>query len=212
MSNHIQVVQGSDEWRNLRIGSLGASKIHEALARTKSGWGASRYNLQATIVCERLTGMAQESFQSSAMLHGIETEPEARVAYEFRTDATVEQVGLFLHPNIDKTHASPDGLVGVDGLIEIKCPASATHIDTLLSGKIPAKYETQMLWQMACSGRKWCDYVSYDPRLPESMRLFVKRLHRDDKRIEEITGEVMLFLNEINETVAKLTEKYGQAA
>lgn len=207
-----QIIQGSAEWKAIRCGKVTASRVADVIAKTKTGYGASRANYAAELVAERLTGVVIEGYTNAAMQHGTATEPEARAAYEFRTDATVIEVGFVEHPNLNFSGASPDGLVGEDGLVEIKCPITATHIETLLTGKVPAKYETQMLWQMACSGRKWCDYVSYDPRLPESMRLFVKRLHRDDKRIEEITGEVMLFLNEINETVAKLTEKYGQAA
>jgi putative phage-type endonuclease len=205
----MEIIQGSAEWKAIRCGKVTASRVADVITRTKTGYGASRANYAAELVAERLTGVVIEGYTNAAMQHGTMTEPEARVAYEFRTDQSVVEVGFIEHPNLAMCGASPDGLVGEDGLIEIKCPNTATHIDTLLSGKIPGKYETQMLWQMACSGRKWCDYVSYDPRLPESMRLFVKRFHRDEKRIEEITGEVMLFLTEINETVSKLTERYA---
>lgn len=205
----MEIVQGSAEWKAIRCGKVTASRVADVIARTKTGYGASRANYAAELVAERLTGVVIEGYTNAAMQHGTMTEPEARVAYEFHTDQSVVEIGFIEHPNLDKCGASPDGLVGEDGLVEIKCPNTATHIDTLLSGKIPAKYETQMLWQMACSGRKWCDYVSYDPRLPESMRLFVKRLHRDDKRIEEITGEVMAFLIEVNETVSELTKRYA---
>lgn len=113
------------------------------------------------------------------------------------------------HPTIAMSGASPDGLIGVDGLIEIKCPNTATHLDTLRTETIPGKYETQMLWQMACTGRQWCDFASYDPRLPENMRLFVKRLPRDDARIAEMEAEVTAFLAEIDAAVAELVRKYG---
>lgn len=208
----LDLVQGTEEWRAARAGSLGASQISDALAKTKTGWGASRANLAAQLVVERLTGKPTEGFTSAAMLWGTEQEPEARLAYEFATDVSVVQVGLVPHPTIKGTHASPDGLVGEDGLLEIKCPQSATHIETLLGGAIPAKYQTQMLWQMQCTGRQWCDFVSFDPRMPEEMRLFIKRLDRDDARIAELEAEVTAFLTEIDATVAELTRRYGLPA
>jgi putative phage-type endonuclease len=117
-----------------------------------------------------------------AMQWGTETEPQARNAYCFRHDTDVSECGFYDHPKIGMAGASPDGLIGLDGLVEIKCPNSATHIQTLLGGSVPEKYRTQMLWQMACTDRAWCDFVSYDPRLPESMRLFVQRVERDDAK------------------------------
>lgn len=207
--SEIELIQGTEAWRAARAGSLGASQVADALAKTKTGWGASRANLKAQLVVERLTGLPSEGFTNAAMQWGTEQEPEARLAYEFRTDAEVAQVGLVPHPTIKGTHASPDGLVGDDGLLEIKCPQSATHIDTLVGQSIPGKYQTQMLWQMACTGRQWCDFVSFDPRMPEEMRLFVKRLGRDDTRIAELEAEVSAFLTEVDATVAELTRLYG---
>lgn len=200
--------QGSEEWKRARAGSLGASQIHEALARTKTGWGASRANRLATLVTERLTGQPQDTYQNAAMLHGIETEPEARVAYEFWQDVTVVQVGMARHPTIAGTHASPDGLVGDDGLVEIKCPQAAQHLATLLGEPIADKYIMQMLWQMRCCEREWSDYVSYNPAFPERMRMVVKRVQRDDKRIAEMERDVTAFLNEVNESVDRLRSKY----
>ena len=159
----------------------------------------------ARIVAERLTGVPQESYVNSAMQHGIDTEPEARSAYCFYHDVDVEEVGIVFHPRIKGTHASPDGLVGESGLIEIKCPNTATHIDTLFSQAVPDKYVLQMLWQMTCTGRAWCDFVSYDPRMPEDLRMFVRRVHRDDKRISELEVLVMTFLSEVSEKIAALT-------
>lgn len=207
--NTLDLAQGSDEWRAARAGSLGASQIADAIAKTKTGWGATRANLKAQLVVERLTRTATEGFTNAAMQWGTEQEPEARLAYEFATDVSVVEVGLVLHPTIKGTHASPDGLVGDDGLLEIKCPQSATHIETLRGQSIPGKYETQMLWQMACTGRQWCDFASFDPRMPEEMRLFIKRLPRDDARIAELEAEVTAFLSEIDATVAELTRLYG---
>ena len=105
--------------------------------------------------------------------------------------------------------ASPDGLVGTDGLLEIKCPFTATHIDTLLSGKVPDRYKTQMQWQMACTGRQWCDFVSYDPRLPEPMRLFITRVPRDNSAIRLMEIEVVAFLEELGDKITALKSQYG---
>jgi len=204
----VDLQQGSDEWRSARAGSLGASQIAEALAKTKSGWGASRANLMAQLVVERLTGLPAEGFSNAAMVWGTEKEPEARLAYEFRTDASVATIGMVRHPSISGTHASPDGLVGDDGLIEIKCPQSATHLDTLLNRVVPGKYVTQMQWQMACTGRQWCDFVSYDPRLPESMRVFVQRVPRDADLIASLEKEVADFLSELDAKLAQLVATY----
>ena len=161
-----EIVQRSPEWFAARLGSLGASEVYEAIARTKTGWGASRANVMARKIVERLTGMPQDTYVNAAMQDGIDTEPEARVAYEFLRNVEVVEIGLIRHPSIRDTHASPDGLIGEDGLLEIKCPQSAKHIETLLGQAIDGRYVTQMQWQMACSGRQWCDFVSYDPRHP----------------------------------------------
>jgi len=201
--------QQSAEWFAARLGKVTASRVADVIARTKTGPSASRANYMAELVAERLTGARGETFTNAAMQWGTDNEAEARMAYEFRTDATVEQVGFILHPTIDMAGASPDGLVLTDGLVEIKCPNTATHIETLLTGSIPGKYETQMLWQMACTGRSWCDFASFDPRLPEEMRLFVKRFDRDDKRISEMEEQVREFLFELDATVKRLGKLYG---
>jgi len=204
------IQQGSAEWLSARAGSLGASMVADVMARTKSGWGASRANVAAMLVCERLTKLPQEGYVSPAMQWGKDQEPVARVAYEFFRDVDVVQVGLVRHPRIKGTHASPDGLVGDDGLVEIKCPASSTHIETLLGGTVPAKYLCQVQWQMACTGRAWCDFVSFDPRLPPEMRLFVRKVERDHARIAELEDAVAGFLAEVDATVAELTRLYQQ--
>jgi putative phage-type endonuclease len=207
-----ELIQGTEEWKLARCGSLGASRLADAVARIKTGYGASRANLMAELLVERLTGIPTEGFVSPAMQWGTEKEPDARTAYEFRTDVDVVEVGIVPHPTIQGTHASPDGLVGDDGLIEIKCPNTAGHVETLLGDEIAGKYVTQMQWQMACTGRKWCDYVSFDPRLPESMALFVKRVHRDDKRIAELETEARAFLAELGGKVAELLKRYEKIA
>ena len=202
------IEQGSDAWLAIRCGKATASRVADIVARTKSGYGASRSNYLAELVSERLTGNSAERFQNDAMRWGTEKEPDARAAYEFYTDETVELVGFVQHPKITDTGASPDGLVGERGLVEIKCPNTATHIETLLGGAVPSKYITQMQWQMACTDRAWCDFVSFDPRLPESMSLFVKRVERDADMVAMLEKEVAAFLREVDETVAQLRAKY----
>jgi len=204
-----EIIQGSPEWFAIRVGKVTASRVADVVAKTKTGWGASRANYMAELIAERLTGEAAEKFSNAAMAWGTEKEPDARAAYEFFTDSAVTEVGFAPHPSIAMTGASPDGLVAEDGQVEIKCPNTATHLDTLLSQTVPAKYITQMQWQMACTGRKWCDFVSYDPRLPESMSLFVKRIERDDKLIADLETDVSGFLAELDDKLSKLNATYG---
>lgn len=200
------IEQNTPEWHQARCGSLGASAVHDALAKTKSGWGAGRANAKARIVLERLTGTPQESFTNAAMQWGHDQEDNAANAYAFLTGNAVELCGIYKHPTIEGTHASPDRLVGDDGLVEIKCPNSATHLDTLLTKKVPAKYITQMQWQMAVTGRKWCDFVSYDPRFPEEHQVFTQRVERDDARIAELEKDVAEFLAEAEADLKALNE------
>lgn len=205
------IIQGSAEWHALRLGRVTASRVADVIAKTKSGPAASRKNYMAELALERLTGMQAEGFTSPAMQWGIDTEPQARIAYEFHRDTDVAEIGFVPHPSIADTGASPDGLVGMDGLVEIKCPLSATHMETLDSGKVPAKYLTQMMWQMACTGRQWCDFVSFDPRFPAHMQFFCERVKRDDDLIRDLEAEVVAFLNELRETVDRLRAKYEPA-
>ena len=195
--------QRSDEWFAVRCGKVTASRVSDVIAKTKSGWGASRANYMAQLIAERLTGEVADSYSNSSMQWGIDHEDEARVSYEFYENAKVQEIGFVQHHDLE-SGASPDGLVGDDGLIEIKCPNTATHIQTLLDQKIPQKYETQMLWQMECTGRKWCDFVSYDPRMPEDLKLFVKRFERDGKRLDEIRGMVADFIGELEDKLTAL--------
>jgi len=200
----MMIEQGSAEWLAARAGLITASRIADLMAKTKTGESASRANYRAQLIAERLTGRPQESFSSAAMQWGTEQEPMARSAYEVLRNEMIEQVGLILHPTIKHAGASPDGLIGNDGLIEIKCPNTATHIEYAVSGKPPTKYLLQMLWQMECTGRSWCDFVSYDPRMPYNMQLFVVRIQRDDKRLEEIRSEVIRLNEEIDEHISKI--------
>lgn len=203
--------QRSAEWFQIRLGKATASRVSDIIARTKSGYSASRANYAAQLVCERLTGVQIETYTNAAMQWGCDNEDAAREAYEFAQAVTVDQVGFVDHPMVSMAGASPDGLVGDDGLIEVKCPNTATHIETLLTGNIADKYIVQMQWQLGCTGRKWCDFVSYDPRLSEEKRLFVKRVHRDDARIAELEAEVGKFLAEVEDTIAQLNAKYPAA-
>lgn len=204
--------QRSEDWYQARLGKVTASRIADVMAKTKTGWGASRKNYMAELVAERLTGVPAKSFTNAAMQHGIDTEPEAIATYEFMTDRAVEPVGFVTHPKISMSGASPDGLVGKPGLIEVKCPNTATHIDTLLNGTVPKKYALQMQWQMACTERDWCDFVSYDPRLPAEMQFWMVRIERDDELITEISEAVTNFLTETDEMVSALQSRYLRKA
>lgn len=207
MDTHL-IQQYSPEWFAQRLGRATGSRIGDIIAKTKSGYSTSRANYAAQLVAERLTGKAAESYTNAAMQWGIDNEPFARAAYEYFRDTSVDLCGFVDHPTIPMSGASPDGTVAADGLVEFKCPITATHIETLLGASVPGKYTAQVQFQMACTGRQWCDLVSFDPRLPESMRLFVRRVHRDDKQIAEIEREVIAFLVEIDATVARLRDRY----
>lgn len=200
--------QGTQEWLAARLGKATASRVVDATARTKTGYGASRANYRAELVVERMTQVPYPTYSNSTMQYGIDTEPEARSAYTEYAFAAVQEAGFIEHPKIAMAGASPDGFVGDDGLVEIKCPNTATHLETLDSGAIDGKYIKQMQFQMACTGRKWCDFVSYDNRLPQPMRLFVKRVVRDDKLIAEIEQEITLFLAEVEAQTSRLTARY----
>ena len=201
--------QRSTEWFSARLGCVTASRTADVMAKTKSGYSASRANYMAQLITERLTGQQAEGFSSAAMQWGTDTEPQARMAYELMTGETVTETGFVLHPSIPNFGASPDGLVGSDGLIEIKCPNTATHIDTLLAEKVPRKYITQMHVQMICTGRDWCDFVSFDPRLPGEMTFWMQRVERDDQLCQDIEAEVIKFLEELAAKMAKLGAKFN---
>jgi putative phage-type endonuclease len=206
-----EIVQGSPEWIAIRLGRVTASRVADVVARTKSGWGASRANYMAELIAERLTGVAAEAYVNGTMQWGIAQEADARAAYEWLKQTPVQEVGFVPHPTIAMSGASPDGLIadgllGDQGLVELKCPQTATHIETLLGQKVPEKYITQMQWQMACCERAFCDYVSYDPRLPEPMRLFVRRIPRDNARIAELEKDVVAFLQELDDKLGALNQ------
>lgn len=198
--------QRTEDWFAARLGKVTASKISDVMAKTKTGYSASRENYMAQLIVERLTNTKAESFSNAAMEWGTNQEPFARAAYEVKTGVLVEEEGFVLHPSIEMAGASPDGLVGTNGLVEIKCPNTATHIDTLLTQKIADKYILQMQFQMACTDRLWCDFVSFDPRMPEKNQIFIKRVERDSKLITEIEGEITKFLGELEQKLTKLEQ------
>jgi putative phage-type endonuclease len=201
------IEQGSAEWLAIRLGKVTASRITDVLAKGKSSEAATREDYRTELVVQRLTNEPGESFTNAAMEWGTQTEPMARIAYEAHANVFVEQVAFVDHPTIEWFGCSPDGLVGETGLLEIKCPNSKTHIKYLLANKPPAKYVPQMQCQMAVTGREWCDFVSYDPRLPEDLQLFVVRLERDEEYIKAMEAEVEKFLGEVSEMYSKLKER-----
>lgn len=206
-----EIVQRTTEWYQARLGLVTASRVYDVLARQKNGKPyAARANYAAELIAERLSGEPAVSFVSAAMQWGIDCESDARTAYEFYHDVTVTEIGFARHPEL-AAGASPDGLVGDDGLIEIKCPNTATHIDTLRTGAIDPAYLDQMQWQMACTGRQWCDFISFDPRMPESMAMWVRRHPRNDARIAEMEAEVATFLREVDAAIADLRRLYEPA-
>lgn len=198
--------QLSPEWFAARRGKVTASRVADVMAKTKSGPAASRANYMAELIAERLTGQTAEAYTNAAMQWGSEHEQEARDAYSFYTGQEIEQAGFVPHPTIDGFGASPDGLVTTDGLLQIKCPNTATHLDTLTSNSIPEKYQIQMHAEMACTGRQWNDFVSFDPRLPERLKLFIKRLPRDPGTVAQIEREVQGFLAELETKLQQLED------
>ena len=196
--------QGTEDWFAARLGKVTASRVADLMAKTKTGYSASRDNYMAQLVVERLTNTKAESFSSTAMQWGTDQEPFARAAYEAAQSVLVEEVGFVTHPRIDMAGASPDGLVGLFGMCEIKCPNTAAMIDTLLTEKVPSRYFGQMQMQMACTDRAWCDYVVYDPRMPAKAQLFIKRVERDEAFIAEMEAEIIKFLGEVTVQVEKL--------
>jgi len=193
--------QRTDEWFESRLGKATASRIADIIAKTKTGPSASRENYAVQLVLERITQSKGESYTNAAMQWGTDTEPMARQQYELKRGVFVDEVGFIDHPTIAMSGASPDGLVGTDGLVEIKCPNSATHMETLVSRKIPQKYIPQMMWQMSCTGRNWCDFVSFDPRFPENLQIFVERVDYDPTYARMLELEVTQFLDEVEKKV-----------
>lgn len=204
--------QRSPEWFAARCGKVTASRLYDVMPRTKSGYAASRQNYMAELICQRLTGKPEEGFTNAAMMRGTELEPVAREMYALNEfDAVISEVGLIDHPTIAGFAASPDGIVNDDGLIEIKCPNTWTHLQTLKTGVPKYQYLLQMHAQMMCTGRKWCDFVSFDDRLPPELAYFKTRINFDEVLAEEIEQEVVKFLTELETEIQNITHQESAA-
>ena len=196
--------QRSEEWFQARLGLVTASRVADVLAKIKSGESASRRNYKIQLVSERLTGERQESYINQAMQDGIDREQFARDRY-VQQFVEVEEVGFVKHPTLE-AGASPDGMVGDDGILEIKCPMGSTHTETLMTQDIPSKYVPQVQFQLLVTGRKWCDFVSYHPMFPKHLQIFVKRIEADLVYQKELEVEVKQFLKEVDDVINKLKE------
>jgi len=199
-------LQGNGAWFNARTGKLTASRMKNAMKYLKGGAdSADRKDLKVEILCERLTGDIVDKFVNQAMQWGIDREPEAKEQYEQKTGRLIKDVGFVDHPKIEFCGASPDGLVD-EGLIEIKCPTTATHLNWILAGVVPDDHKPQMCLQALCTGRPWVDFVSYDPRMPEANRLFVRRYTPTAEELAEVEAEAVKFLGEVEEMFEQLTQ------
>jgi putative phage-type endonuclease len=202
---YINIEQGSDEWKQARLGHVTASNMADVMSKGKgSAEAVGRYKYKVKLVAERLTQTAGESFTNAAMEWGIEQEQFACIEYEASRNVFVERTGFWVHPEIQWLGVSPDRLVGDDGLIEVKCPNTTTHLGYLFENKIPSDYYKQIQCQLWVTGRQWCDFVSYDPRLPKRNQLLIVRAERDEKLIKEMETETLQFLGEVNQLIIKL--------
>ena len=207
--------QGTESWFADRLGKVTASRLADVLAKTKTGYSASRNNYMTQLVLERITQTRAESYSNAAMAWGTEQEPFARAAYEAHTGQMVEEVGFMPHPDIEAAGASPDGLVGDDGMVEIKCPSSSTALEVWLThsqggNPVDAKYYAQMQWQMRCADRSWCDYVVFDPRMPAKAQLFIYRVERNAEWLKIAEDEVTTFLADVDAKVKSLKTIIGE--
>lgn len=205
--------QNTQEWKDARAGKITASRIGDVLTKPKKGSKESRTraNYRAQLICEILSGKAiQDEYVSWDMKLGMEREPYARAEYEIKTRRVVDLAGFIEHPTISRAGASPDGLIGIEGLVQFKCVKTATHIDWILEKIVPIEHRPQMYFEMACTGRKWSDFVSYEPNLPDNLQLFICRLDRDEVAISEIETEVQKLNAEIDEIIAKLTQPLNE--
>lgn len=200
MATLVQAPQRSEQWFAARLGRATASRFNDVMAKTKTGYGAQRKNYMAELTSERLTGTQNDNFTSTAMQWGIDHEDTARLEYELETGNDVEETSFWQHDSL-MAGASPDGLIGEDGLLEIKCPNTATHIETLQTKKLPRQYYWQVMGQMWIMGRKWCDFMSYDPRMPENAQKIIIRVGYDEDKANELEAEVTTFLDEVDKQV-----------
>ena len=207
--------QGTESWFANRLGKVTASRLADVLAKTKTGYSTSRNNYMTQLLLERITQTRAESYSNSAMQWGTDQEPFARAAYEAHTGQMVEEVGFMPHPDIDASGASPDGLVGDCGMVEIKCPSSSTALEVWLThsqggNPVDAKYYAQMQWQMRCADRQWCDYVVFDPRMPAKAQLFIYRVERNADWLKTTEDEILKFLAELDAKVVALKSIIGE--
>lgn len=204
---YINLEQGSDEWKQARLGHVTASNMAEVMSKGKgTAEAVGRYKYKVRLVAERLTMTAGESYSNAAMQWGIEQEQFACIAYEAQKENFVDKIGFVLHPEIKWLGVSPDRIVGHDGLIEVKCPNTTTHLDYLFENKVPAEYYKQIQCQLWVTGRQWCDFVSYDPRLPKRNQLLIVRTERDESLIKEMEAQTLQFLAEVETLIIKLGE------
>lgn len=197
-------IQGSVEWFAQRCGKVTASRVADVMAKTKSGESASRKNYMMELLCQRLTGEIEQGFVTQAMQRGIELETVARSEFEVKTGIIVKESGFIEHPTIKMFGASPDGLLVGGGILEIKCPNTAQHVDFLVTKKIPEKYQWQMLAQMSCSGQSFGTFDSYDDRMPENLRTSFVNIDKDIEKEEIMLVEITKFLQELNELESKI--------
>ncbi len=201
--------QQSEQWFKDRLGKVTASRLNDVVSRLKNGDESSaRANYKSQLICERLTGQIKDQFSTQDMRWGAECEAFARSSYEVEKGTIIEQIGFVPHPSIEMCGASPDGIV-CDGTIEIKCLTTKNHIDVLLTQKVPDEFINQIQWQMACTNKNWCDFVAFDPRLPEPLQMFIQRIERDNDKIKQLEEETIIFLCEIDEKINKLKNMYS---
>jgi putative phage-type endonuclease len=197
----INVEQGSIEWKKAKLGHVSASSIADVMAKGK---GITRHKYMVKLVAERLTGEVSESYSNDAMLHGVETEPLAKIAFENATQTLIEKTGFWKHPEIEWLGVSPDGLISTNAVIECKCPNTTTHIDYIFEDRCPVEYYKQIQCQLWVTGRSKAYFVSFDNRLPEKNQLFIKEVLRDKELIKEMETEVLLFLKETQNMIDRL--------
>ena len=196
--------QYSAEWWAARCGKVTASRIGDLMARTKKGWGAARGHYLAEKVAERITGKPRDRRKVASLDHRLELEPDARAAYEFYSDNVVELAGFIEHPRIPDAGASPDGLIRPNGGLEIKCPDEEAHIQILTAQAIDSDYLYQMQFNIACANADWWDFASFNPNMPEELKLYVRRVERDDDMIGDIENSVIEFLAEVELKVSQV--------
>jgi len=196
------ILQGTDEWLAARRGNVTGSRIKDVLANGRGGGESlTRKKYIYQIALERVTGITPDSYKSDAMERGNILEPDAVAVYEWQTGNVSDEVGFVYHPTIDRYGASPDRLIGDDGVIEVKSVMPHTHIDWMKAGVVPSEHKKQMQSEMDVTGRKWCDFVSYCPELPIEIQLFVVRLDRDEDFIKEMHEKIAIFLKEVDDMV-----------